>query len=316
MGLDETIEDILDNILDAVSEFEFVPGSLSLLKSDPSFDPGDVVTATGYTSGTATLMPIHKMSWKWGGGQKIEAYGQDPNVGKTKSKSQKSLENKLDKIAALENDVLPMQNVSEVGISSSWLQLATGSVALADNRKILFHAAVRITMDEPGTVKFKYQLNGVDEDFIHECQVPGGLHTVTLFHYISCTSTQMNRFKVFVSSPDSTGVVERLGFNGVLTGPGMIEPGFSGYIELQDTYEPFTFGLDTATFVDTPVISKIAVNPNITASDTFEPFTFGLEVAPLVDTQVLTAQTLQYTRVTEDGNTRVTEEGDIRLTEV
>ena len=316
LGLDETIEDILDNILDAVSEFEFVPGSLSLLKSDPSFDPGDVVTATGYTSGTATLMPIHKMSWKWGGGQKIEAYGQDPNVGKTKSKSQKSLENKLDKIAALENDVLPMQNVSEVGISSSWLQLATGSVALADNKKILFHAAVRITMDEPGTVKFKYQLNGVDEDFIHECQVPEGLHTVTLFHYISCTSTQMNRFKVFVSSPDSTGVVERLGFNGVLTGPGMIEPGFSGYIEITETYDPFTFGLDAAVFVDTPVISKIAVNPNITASDTFEPFTFGLDVAPLVDTQVLTAQTLQYTRITEDGNTRVTEEGDVRLTEV
>ncbi len=317
LGLDETVEDILDNILDAVSDFEFVPGSLSLLKSDPSFDPGDVVTATGYTSGTATLMPIHKMSWKWGGGQKIEAYGQDPNVGKTKSKSQKSLENKLAKIAALENDVLPMQNVSEVGISSSWLQLATGSVALADNKKILFHAAVRITMDEPGTVKFKYQLNGVDEDFIHECQVPEGLHTVTLFHYISCTSTQMNRFKVFVSSPDSTGVVERLGFNGVLTGPGMIEPGFNGVIELTDECAPWLIGQNVVSFADS-VISLTRSHPNtLTLSDRNSTWSVGQNVVSLSDNIMLTAQTVQYTRVLEDGETmRSTEDGSERITEV
>jgi hypothetical protein len=91
---------------------------------------------------------------------------------------------------------------------------------------------------------------------------------------------------------------------------------FDGNIEITETYEPFAFGLEVAPLVDTPVISKIAVNPNITISDTFEPFTFGLEVAPLIDTPILTAQTLQYTRVTEDGNTRVTEEGNVRLTEV
>ena len=315
LGLDETVEDILDNILDAVSDFEFVPGSLSLLKSDPSFDPGDVVTATGYTSGTATLMPIHKMSWKWGGGQKIEAYGQDPRVGKTKSKSQKSLENKLDKIAALENDVLPMQNVSEVGFSASWAQLATGSVALADNKKILFHAAVRVTMDEPGSVRFKYQLNGVDEDFIHECQVPEGLHTITLFHYISGTSVQLNRFKVFVSSPDSSGVVERLGFNGVLTGPGMIEPGFDGNIELSDEIPPLIAGHRIVALADSVIsIDRDLPYPNISLADSFSPLIAGHRIVALADSMSITREKEQFNLVTENGDRLATEDGDTFVT--
>lgn len=315
LGLGETVETILNNILDAVSGLEFVPASLSLLKSDPSFDLGDVVTATGYTSGTATIVPIHKMSYKWGGGQKFEAVGSDPRSGKTKSKEQKALENRLNKIAALENDVLAMQNVSEVGISSSWSQVATGSVAVSDNKKLLFHAAVRVNMESSGTIRFKYQLNGTDEDFIHEVQMPSGLHTVTLFHYVSAVSSQINRFKVFVSSPDSTGSIERLGFNGVLTGPGMIEPGFNGVIEVADTYTPLKLHRRIVPITENIIIRSQTPIP-IALRDAVPWNKFHRRIVTLNDDIRLTAQAVQYMRTTEDGETRTTEEGGTRLTEV
>lgn len=316
LGLDETVETILNNILDAVSGLEFVPASLSLLKSDPSFDLGDVVTATGYTSGTATIVPVHKMSYKWGGGQKIEAVGSDPRSGKTKSKEQKSLENKLDKLAALENDVLAMQNVSEVGISDVWSQVASASVAVTDNKKLLFHAAVRVTMESPGIVKFKYQLNGTDEDFIHEVQMPSGTHTVTLFHYISTVSSQLNRFKVFVTSPDSAGVIERLGFNGVLTGPGMVEPGFDGVIEIQDEVPVFRLHRAIVPINESVTINNTEPYPNLDISDTVPVFRLHRAIVPMRDSLRLTAQPVEYTRTTEDGDTRTTEDGGVRVTEV
>jgi hypothetical protein len=313
LGLYITVEGVLENILDAIKDIKYVPGSLSLLKSDPSFDPGDLITATGYTSGVATLMPVHKMTWKWGGGQKIEAYGEDPNIGKTKSKSQKSLENKLDKIAALENDVLVMQNVSEVSFSSSWELLASGEVALTDNKKLLFHAAVRVNMTAAGTVKFKYQHNGVDEDFIHECQMPTGLHTVTLFHFISGTAIQLNQFDVFISSSDSSGTVERLGFNGVLTGPGMVRSGFNGSIKLSDAFEPLVSEMEMDELTET--ISLPTSSPlTLSLSDAFTPVVSDIEVDSLTEEVSITREKEQFYLVTENGDGLVTEDGDRLIT--
>ena len=313
LGLYITVEGVLENILDAIKGIKYVPGSLSLLKSDPSFDPGDLITATGYTSGVATLMPVHKMTWKWGGGQKIEAYGEDPNIGKTKSKSQKSLENKLDKIAALENDVLVMQNVSEVSFSSSWELLASGEVALTDNKKLLFHAAVRVNMTAAGTVKFKYQHNGVDEDFIHECQMPAGLHTVTLFHFILGTSIQLNQFDVFISSSDSSGTVERLGFNGVLTGPGMVRSGFNGSIKLSDAFEPLVSEMEMDELTET--ISLPTSSPlTLSLADEFTPVINDMEVDSLTEEVSITREKEQFYLVTENGDGFVTEDGDHLIT--
>lgn len=313
LGLYITVEGVLENILDTIKDIKYVPGSLSLLKSDPSFDPGDLITATGYTSGVATLMPVHKMTWKWGGGQKIEAYGEDPNIGKTKSKSQKSLENKLDKIAALENDVLVMQNVSEVSFSSSWELLASGEVALTDNKKLLFHAAVRVNMTAAGTVKFKYQHNGVDEDFIHECQMPAGLHTVTLFHFISGTAIQLNQFDVFISSSDSSGIVERLGFNGVLTGPGMVRSGFNGSIKLSDAFEPLVSEMEMDELTET--ISLPTSSPlTLSLADEFTPVISDMEVDSLTEEVSITREKEQFYLVTEDGDGLVTEDGDRLIT--
>lgn len=316
LGLDETIEGILDNILDAISEFEYVPGSLSLLKSDPSFDPGDVVTSTGYTSGVATVMPIHKMVWKWGGGQKIEAYGKDPRIGKTKTKDEKTLENKINTVATLENDALAMQNLRRIQFNSSWVQLAAGYVSIAEEKKILFHAAVRITMNETGSVKFKYQLNGIDEDFIHVCQMPEGLHTLTLFHYVTAVSTQVNRFRVFIESSGPTGVVERLGFNGVLTGPGINVPEFDGNLELEDEINPLAFNRSIVGLSDSVVGLPRETPESVSVSDTLEIFKFNKSIAGLIDYPVLTGQTVRYTRTLEDGETvRIDEDGGIRLTE-
>jgi hypothetical protein len=253
------------------------------------------------------------MTWKWGGGQKIEAYGEDPNIGKTKSKSQKSLENKLDKIAALENDVLVMQNVSEVSFSSSWELLASGEVALTDNKKLLFHAAVRVNMTAAGTVKFKYQHNGVDEDFIHECQMPTGLHTVTLFHFISGTAIQLNQFDVFISSSDSSGTVERLGFNGVLTGPGMVRSGFNGSIKLSDAFEPLVSEMEMDELTET--ISLPTSSPlTLSLSDAFTPVVSDIEVDSLTEEVSITREKEQFYLVTENGDGLVTEDGDRLIT--
>lgn len=313
LGLDEVTESVLENILDNISGLEYVPASLTLIKSDPSYDLGDVIEATGYTAGTSIMVPVHKFKWTWRGSQKIEAVGKDPRIGDTKSREQKRMESQMAKLKTLENDVLPLQNVTAVNIGSSWSQVVRGKVALSENKKLLFHAAVRLLMNAAGAVKFKYSLNGVEEDFIHECQVPAGIHTVTLFMYISGVSTQVNDFRVYVSSDDATGTVPQLGLKGAITGPGMISPGWGGTLEIEEEFTAFVGGQDIVGISENITIDRQAPT-KITASDTFTPFVGGLEIVGLSDNMALTREKEQYYLVTENGDNLATEDGDIFIT--
>jgi hypothetical protein len=300
----------------------YVPFQLSILNC-PVFDLGDLIECEGGVAGSETITCcVMAIDWTFKTTTSMKGFGADPNLTAGKSKTDKALTTALKQSKESGITYYPYINTQAVSLTTTAQRLYRIAFATADTTDVeLWHEVkwnVTTENNTPVEITYEYYLDGVKFDYEPVDTWTDGYHSMPHPYWLLEVSGGETHYWEVRAKINGGSAVASIGdVHALLKGQKLVgSVKFDGNIEITETYEPFTFGLDTATFVDTPVISKIAVNPNITASDVFEPFTFGLEVAPLIDTQVLTAQTVQYTRVTEDGNTRVTEEGGERLTEV
>lgn len=319
-GIPDVREAQCRNILNAIQNLKYVPfSSTSLI--DPALDLGDVIL---YSDGIAddAVCCVMRMDFSFSKGATVKGYGKNPAQSGAKTPQDKAIAQAAKGSKAQGITYYPYINTTAVSLTTTAQRLYRIAFATADTTDVeLWHEVkwnVTAENNTPVEITYEYYLDGVKFDYEPVDTWTDGYHSMPHPYWLLEVSGGETHYWEVKAKINGGSAVASIGdIHALLKGQKLVgSVKFDGNIEITETYEPFTFGLDTATFVDTPVISKIAVNPNVTASDVFEPFTFGLEVAPLVDTQVLTAQTLQYTRVTEDGNTRVTEEGDVRLTEV
>ena len=319
-GIDEVKEAQARNILNAIQNLKYVPfSSTSLI--DPALDLGDVIL---YEDGIAddALSCVMSLNFSYSKGATVKGYGKNPAQSGAKTPQDMAIAQAAKGSKAQGITYYPYINTTAVSLTTTAQRLYRIAFATADTTDVeLWHEVkwnVTTENNTPVEITYEYYLDGVKFDYEPVDTWTDGYHSMPHPYWLLEVSGGETHYWEVRAKINGGSAVASIGdVHALLKGQKLVgSVKFDGNIEIEETYEPFTFGLEPAVFVDTPIISKIAVNPNITASDTFEPFTFGLEVAPLVDTQVLTAQTLQYTRVTEDGNTRVTEEGDVRLTEV
>ena len=308
------------NILNAIQNLKYVPfSSTSLI--DPALDLGDVIL---YEDGIAddALSCVMSLNFSYNKGATVKGYGKNPAQNGAKSSQDKAIAQAAKGSKAQGITYYPYINTTAVSLTTTAQRLYRIAFATADTTDVELWHEVKWLVDTEGgddvEITYEYYLDGVKFDYEPVDTWTDGYHSMPHPYWlleVSGGETHYWEVRAKINGGSATASIGDV--HALLKGQKLVgSVKFDGNIEITETYEPFTFGLDTATFVDTPVISKIAVNPNITVSDTFEPFTFGLEVAPLIDTPILTAQTLQYTRVTEEGDVRVTEEGDVRLTEV
>lgn len=318
-GVSETVKEMRQAIIDALTGFRAVPFKVSCLPN-PAYDLGDRIKFTGgigQDSQGVVMSLIMKSTVTT-----IEGYGENPAAAGAQSSIQKQVAANAKNQKGESLTYYSYINTAAVSLTTTAQRLYRIAFVTADTTNVELWHEVKWNVDteggDPVEITYEYYLDGVKFDYEPVDTWTDGYHSMPHpFWLLEVSGGAMHYWEVRAKINGGSATASIGDIHALLKGQKLVgSVKFDGNIEIEETYEPFTLGLDTATFVDAPVISKIAVNPNITASDTFEPFTFGLEVAPLVDTQVLTAQTLQYTRVTEDGNTRVTEEGDVRLTEV
>ena len=300
----------------------YVPFQLAILNC-PVFELGDLIECEGGVAGSETITCcVMAIDWTFKTTTSMKGFGADPNLTAGKSRTDKALTTALKQSKESGITYYPFINTQTVSLTTTAQRLYRIAFATADTTDVELWHEVKWNVDtngsDPVEITYEYYLDGVKFDYEPVDTWTDGYHSMPHPYWLLEVSGGETHYWEVKAKINGGSAVASIGdVHALLKGQKLVgSVKFDGNIEIEETYEPFTFGLDTATFVDTPVISKIAVNPNITCRDTFEPFTFGLEVTPLVDTQVLTAQTVQYTRVTEDGNTRVTEEGDVRLTEV
>lgn len=314
LGVDTVTDEILKKILNVFKGVEFTPASFEY-NGDPSLDLGDLVEITGYGAKASTLVPIHKFNWKWRGMHKIEAVGKNPFLNAT-SKASRQIETVINNLKTIENTVLMMNNENDISFGEDWVQLGDISFGMASDKHLTFNAVVKVNMMLSGTIAFKYSINGVEDLFIHEYQVPLGIHTITLFIPIKAAKNEENTFKVFVRSPNSSGVISFYDFRGAVSGSGIITVDWDGNINVNDSFNISHIGKKTFPFNDSDI--DMVVDSPINGGVITEVYDFehigGAEFNFTDELSITTVAPIAK-RITEDGRLRFTEADDGRLTE-
>lgn len=314
-GTDETKTRQREVLMNVAQDINWTPFSTSIL-SNPVYDLGDKITMSGGVAGQNSLScVVMDINWTPKGLTEFRGYGSDPALAAAKSKTDKNISgitgggtNPADKIT-----IVSFANAEETSINSDWQTFCHMRIGIMESQTVQCNGVVKMTLTEPGTVFIRYVLNSEPLPFIHVCQFPIGVDTVTLFLPIAMTNDAVNDLKLQIMSSDgATGLIDLGDAQVTLQGAGVTTGNWDGYIdETVDTYAfPFRAGLGFAytgslSFEDT-------TSEDIPASDSYAfPFQAGLGFA-YVETERtgITMMSVFYYIQTEDGEDLiVTEDG-------
>lgn len=314
-GTDETKTRQREVLMNVAQDINWTPFSTSIL-SNPVYDLGDKITMSGGVAGQNSLScVVMDINWTPKGLTEFRGYGSDPALAAAKSKTDKNISgitgggtNPADKIT-----IVSFANAEETSINSDWQTFCHMRIGIMESQTVQCNGVVKMTLTEPGTVFIRYVLNSEPLPFIHVCQFPIGVDTVTLFLPIAMTNDEVNDLKIQIMSSDgATGLIDLGDAQVTLQGAGVTTGNWDGYIdETVDTYAfPFRAGLgfaytESLSFEDT-------TSEDIPASDSYAfPFQAGLGFA-YVETERtgITMMSVFYYIQTEDGEDLiVTEDG-------
>ena len=300
----------------------YVPFQLAILNC-PVFELGDLIECEGGVAGdekiTCCVMAI---DWTFKATTTMQGFGADPNLTAGKSKTDKALTSALKQSKQDGITFYPYINTTAVSLTTTAQRLFRVKFATTDTTDVEVWHEVKWNVDslgdDPVEITYEYYLDGVKIDYEPVDTWNDGYHSMPHpFWFLEVSGGETHTWEVKAKLNGGSATASIGDVHALLKGQKLVgSVKFDGNIEISETYEPFTFGLEIAPVIDTPVIEMIPVLP-ITISETYEPFTFGLEIAPVTESVHLTADTPQYTRVLEDeDDTRITEDGDPRVTEV
>lgn len=308
------------NILNAIQNLQYTPfSSTSLI--DPALDLGDVIS---YTNGipNGALGCVMRMDFSFSKGATVKGYGKNPAQSGAKTSQDKAIAAAAKGSKAQGITYYPYINTTAVSLTTTAQRLYRIAFATADTTDVELWHEVKWNVDtnggDPVEITYEYYLDGVKFDYEPVDTWTDGYHSMPHPYWLlEVSGGEVHYWEVKAKINGGSAVASIGDVHALLKGQKLVgQVKFDGNIEIQDTYTPWRKHKSFVSLVDVPVISKIAVNPNISVSDTYTPWRKHKSVVALNENMSLTAQTVQYTRVTEDENTRVTEDGSGRLTEV
>lgn len=308
------------NILNAIQNLQYTPfSSTSLI--DPALDLGDVIS---YTNGipNGALGCVMRMDFSFSKGATVKGYGKNPAQSGAKTSQDKAIAQAAKGSKAQGITYYPYINTTAVNLTTTAQRLYRIAFATADTTDVELWHEVKWNIEteggDPVEITYEYYLDGVKFDYEPVDTWTDGYHSMPHPYWLlEVSGGEVHYWEVRAKINGGSATASIGDVHALLKGQKLVgQVKFDGNIEIQDTYTPWSRHRGIVTLVDTPVIRKIAVNPNISVSDTYTPWRKHKSVVALNENMSLTAQVVQYTRVTEDGNTRVTEDGSVRITEV
>lgn len=307
-GTETKVAEMRRAILDSLSDFDFVPFNTVVLGTCV-YDLGDVIQFTG---GIAANSRCCIMSYEFSLGEfMMGGYGDNPAL--------QSAQTKLDKnISGLQRSqnsdslkVSSITNISPIQISDAWTKLGRVSFSSTKDQTVLFHGVNKLNINQGGTVRYKYTINGEENEFIHELQVPAGVNTATLFLPFNINGNFPYNFDIYIQTDGATGTVEPLDLKGAIVGAGIVTNDWDGFIVLEDSMGRLTVhpGLPRDMADDMRLTMQVPVR--ITAEDILARITaHGIEVKNLIERPRITMRIGEYPIMTEDGEFILTEDGE------
>lgn len=306
------------NALRAVAQgCQWTPFRCSLI-SNPIYDLGDLISMTGGVAGDDSLTCcIMSINWTPKGLTEFQGYGSDPALASGKSKTDKNIAGLSGSTNTDKLSVVHYVNADAYAFESEWVRIARLRIGVANNQIAQLFGVIRLNMSSAGIVRVRYLLNSDYLPFIHVCQFPVGLDTITLYLPIALTNIIVNQLDVEIMSDDGTGIIAVDNVQIGLQGVGVTSGEWDGYIDAADSYFfPFQNGIGFNYEDEAEVTTSSSILP-ITARDTAAfPLQAGLVFgyAETNNTRI-TMEGRVFRITTEDGRRLATEDGQNIITE-
>ena len=344
-----------DRLFDKLNDIVYTPCEIDAL-SDPSFDCGDrlaLVTSSGDTVETI----ITSYEWKWHGGMEISSKGINPyeqgvstsDIASTRLLNKESAQSKF--------TYYTYTNAGVVTLTTSFQRLYRIRFTVGDTTTVtLWHELKMLNTlaSENQVITLNYYLDGIkfDREPVHTYG-ESGYHTLGNQYYLQDVEAgEAHEWEVRAKINSGSAVVDRGDLIAVIQGQNLAPSDkFNGEITIEEEFTPITLHRSIVPLSEN-LPDTLVRDPDpdehdydyqtewgyydgeekylvfrkpleVDCADTFTPIALHRRIVALSENMNLTAQAVQYTRITvelEDGvevnNTRITEDGGTRLTEV
>ena len=319
-GVMAELQAMTDRLFDKLDDIVYTPCNINM-PSDPSFDCGDRIEVT-VPNGDVIETVITSCEWKWHGGMTLESKGTNPYLQSVSTSEIASTRILGKETAGNKFNYYTYVNAGTISLTTTFTRVCRIKFIVGDTTTVtLWHEFkwLNTLASENQEITLNYYLDGVKFDYepVHTYGEDGTHTWGTQFWLQDVEAGESHEWEVKAKLNSGTCVIGVGDLHALIQGQNLAQADrFDGIIELEDEYTPLVGGQDIISLTDTVVsLDTDAPYPTLQLTDTYVPLVGGQDIVSLTDDVSLTAQTVQYTRITEDGNTRITEDGGTRLTE-
>lgn len=140
-GLEETREQLCQNILNDLSVVNYVPFDSDTI-GNPALDLGDVLTFTGGQADGEQLTCVTAFNCKIGGKQTLKCVGKNPRLSQAKSKNDKNISGLLNQIEAGKIGIHTFTNASAYSVAQTDVRIISIEFASKEETHVQFFGQV------------------------------------------------------------------------------------------------------------------------------------------------------------------------------
>ena len=273
-GVSETVKEMRQAIIDALTGFRAVPFKVSCLPN-PAYDLGDRIKFTGgigQDSQGVVMSLIMKSTVTT-----IEGYGENPAAAGAQSSIQKQVAANAKNQKGESLSYYSYINTSAVSLGTTPKRLYKIAFATADMTDVdLWHEVkwnITRSGDVPVDITYYYYLDGVLFDYepIDKFGFDGYDTEAHPFYLHSVTGGQIHYWEVKAKLNSGSAVANVGDIHAELRGQRLVgETRFDGFIEVADTYEPWNRNRTLIPISESFVLdNNIGVDPNASISQSF-----------------------------------------------
>ena len=273
-GVSETVKEMRQAIIDALTGFRAVPFKVSCLPN-PAYDLGDRIKFTGgigQNSQGVVMSLVMKSTMTT-----IEGYGENPAAAGVQSSIQKQVAASAKNQKGESLSYYSYINTSAVSLGTTPKRLYKIAFATADMTDVdLWHEVkwnITRSGDEPVDITYYYYLDGVLFDYepVDKFGFDGYDTEAHPFYLHSVTGGQIHYWEVKAKLNSGSAVANVGDIHAELRGQRLVgETRFDGFIEVADTYEPWNRNRTLVPISESFVLdNNIGVDPNVSISQNY-----------------------------------------------
>ena len=285
-GVTETVVQLRQAIIDALQGFRATPFKVSCLPN-PAYDLGDLIEFTGgIGQGALGCVMSFIMKVKL---TTIEGYGENPAASAVQSNMEKQIVSQSRNQKGESLSYYSYINTTAISLQTTSKRLYKIAFATADVTTIDLWHEIKwniTTNGEPVEIIYEYYLDGVRFDYqpVDRFGFDGYDTRPHPFYLLDVTGNQVHYWEVRAKLKSGSAVANPGDIHAELRGQRLVgQSRFDGLLEVTDEFTPWTRHRHIATYIDTPTVEKIGVDPDFNLSESFTPWSRHRALAEYVD---------------------------------